>query len=693
MTPRPSVRLAGVALAFLVLGPSAARGLSRGTTGADFLKISNGVRAVAMGSSYVAVGEDVYSLYWNPAGIAHLEAPEFAGSYVKLFDEVEGVALYTGALEMPNFPLGYGNMGIGFMALTTGSFDSTDPQALVRAASGSASDTLVFVSYGAPVLESVSAGLSVKLVQRTLSGADPDSYVLDPVSGDFIPTRSLSFQATGMGADLGLLWESPERTLSIGGAVQNIGQMGAFGERFSMSFNQMSEPLPITFRIGGAWRTRFFGQALLATGDLTSFAESFSDPKLSVGLEYGFAGLAFVRAGWEQPLDAPFGRTALDFGDRSGLAALPSPFRSGLGFRWKISPGALVQFDYALAPFGTLGSVHHAALLLRWNIPKVRKAVTEKAPVALAKKETKTAMVIEPKQLKFERPVKEWKVEITDDKGRVVKTFAGTGLPPKSLDWDGTDERGTVVADTSRLKFVMKAKDMGDKEVKSSTQIASVAAEPQLKAVSGKALYPEVVFALPEGNYQLWQLKVQDAGRLVRSWEGQGRPRTQITWDGRDERGKVSVLKNPRYSWQFVDEDGRKTAGEKQLPQVDAVIRPEAAVNRVRMIGIRFRGEGDSLTEDHEMVMRKAAKFIQEHPGSVLTVESYSDVPGGDEANYDLARRRADLVMQSLMEKHRLSADRVAVRVYGRSKVAPAYPNLPAEEQRQRVDLVIRVRR
>src|SRR5439155_22633109 len=101
----------------------------------------------------------------------------------------------------------------------------------------------------------------------------------------------------------------------------------------------------------------------------------------------------FCRAGREQPLDHRIGRTALDFSHNTGLAALPSPRRTGVGFRWRASPTTMLQFDYALAPFGTLGSVHHAALLVRWDIPKIPKAVTTEAPAAVEKKTAKAAMV------------------------------------------------------------------------------------------------------------------------------------------------------------------------------------------------------------------------------------------------------------------------------------------------------------
>ncbi|MEK7475952.1 MAG: PorV/PorQ family protein [Candidatus Coatesbacteria bacterium] len=676
----------------MAAGPAAA--LSRGEAGADFLKIAAGVRAVAMGGSYTAVGEDIYSVYWNPAGTANLTAPEGAFSYVKLYqsDQITGVYLVTGAVEFPGQPFGFGNGGAGFMALATGSFDSTDPQALVRAAAGDASDLMGFVTYSAPLTESIAVGASLKVIRRSLTGADPASYRTDPVTGDSVPTRSVDFQAGGLGADVGVLWENLDRTMAAGASVQNMGAIGGFGQGFGFALGA-GEILPVTFRLGGVLRTPLWGSQLLTTADLTSFIDSVGRPRLSLGAEYGVAGIAFVRAGWEQPLDQRFGKTALDYGNSSGLAKLPSPLRTGLGFRWKVSPTALVQLDYALAPFGTLGSVHQVAMLVRWSIPRIPKAVTTEAPVSIDKRAVKPALVIEPKTIRFEQPPKEWKVEITDDRGRVVKTFAGTGLPPKSLNWDGADERGRIVTDVSKFRFVLKAKDVANRESSSASSIASVSAEPQIRPVAGKPFYPEVAFALPQGNYQLWQLQILDAGRIVRTWQGQGTPDTPIRWDGRDAEGRMTALKAPKFSWKFQDEDGQTTKGERPIPQVEAEVRPELLGNRVRMVGVRYTGTASELTDEHRLVLQKAAAFIAEHPGSSLAIEAFSDVPGGDDVNYELAKARAERVLRALVEEYRLEASRVSLRVYGRSRPAPRYPNLPEEEQRQRVDLVINVRR
>ena len=43
-----------------------------GTTTANFLEIGIGSGPSAMGEAYVAVANDVSSIYWNPAGLSYL---------------------------------------------------------------------------------------------------------------------------------------------------------------------------------------------------------------------------------------------------------------------------------------------------------------------------------------------------------------------------------------------------------------------------------------------------------------------------------------------------------------------------------------------------------------------------------------------------------------------------------------------
>ena len=54
----------------------------------DFLKISPISRAVGVGGAYTALGDDVGSLYYNPAGLASLLTSEVNITYLSLYQSI-----------------------------------------------------------------------------------------------------------------------------------------------------------------------------------------------------------------------------------------------------------------------------------------------------------------------------------------------------------------------------------------------------------------------------------------------------------------------------------------------------------------------------------------------------------------------------------------------------------------------------
>src|SRR5437773_12566900 len=63
-------------IALGVLSTGLAEAADTGTTGANFLKLGIGPRAIAMGEAQVGLADDVYATYWNPAGLSRLQVQE-----------------------------------------------------------------------------------------------------------------------------------------------------------------------------------------------------------------------------------------------------------------------------------------------------------------------------------------------------------------------------------------------------------------------------------------------------------------------------------------------------------------------------------------------------------------------------------------------------------------------------------------
>lgn len=77
---RERARVPAIARALLALLLPA---LLRGTAAAAFADLGAGARAPGMGNAFVAVADDIYSVHYNPAGLALLERPEMAASYTR----------------------------------------------------------------------------------------------------------------------------------------------------------------------------------------------------------------------------------------------------------------------------------------------------------------------------------------------------------------------------------------------------------------------------------------------------------------------------------------------------------------------------------------------------------------------------------------------------------------------------------
>ena len=72
--------------------------------GAVFLLISPGARAGGMGEAQVAVANDVYASYWNPAGLAFLEGSELALMHVNWLPNLADDLYYEFLAFRKHFP-------------------------------------------------------------------------------------------------------------------------------------------------------------------------------------------------------------------------------------------------------------------------------------------------------------------------------------------------------------------------------------------------------------------------------------------------------------------------------------------------------------------------------------------------------------------------------------------------------------
>ncbi len=283
---------------------------SPGTSAVNFLKIGTGAKGSAMGEAQAAVTEDVNASYWNPAGLARVRFQEISLMHYEL---VEGIRYQQAVYGRPTPK--YGTFAGGVSLLDYGSIQGYSPGGLPTG-SVEASNLLLTASWAKQFSEKskLSGGASLKYLRSDLAG----------------------FKASVPMVDLGVLYPfdwGRLHGLRLAGTVRNLGP--------KIKYDRTGSPLPRQLVIGSGLSA--LGGNLNIALDIVS--PSDNDPYLATGIEYQLFDIVKLRAGY------------------NGLSKFIGDgvtYGMGLQFNnWNI--------DYALVPFGDLGSTNRISVGVRFG--------------------------------------------------------------------------------------------------------------------------------------------------------------------------------------------------------------------------------------------------------------------------------------------------------------------------------------
>ncbi len=300
--------------AVLLLAAPAAQALSlatggTGTSGADFLTVGVGARALAMGGAFTAVdnGLDANTVNWNPGGLGFIDKANATASYNSLFvDENQGYLGYASPLKSG----GVWDAGINYLIVShieKRAGDTENPDSTFSNQNYAAN-----LSYGRALGNRVSVGGSLKYIRQELD----------------------SLKENAMAVDLGLLARTPVDGLTAGLAMHNLGtDIGP-------------DPLPLTVQGGVGYK--LLSDRLQLDSDV-QWLETERRAYWSLGAEFWISPNLAARAGYQ------FGH---------GADQLQSRFVGlGVGLGLKLDRFSM---DYAFMPYGDLGNTHRVTLGLRF---------------------------------------------------------------------------------------------------------------------------------------------------------------------------------------------------------------------------------------------------------------------------------------------------------------------------------------
>ena len=210
------LKFAGVAAMVLFLAPAAR---------ASFEPLPVGGRAAGMGEAYSAIVDDVFSLYYNPAGILQINRPEIGTYYSQLYRGLSDNSEISRTFVAYGQPLGkhgrHGGIGASYLAL--------DLPGLYKEES-------LGLTYGREHRRLWNLGATLKFMRKQIGSDEYTGNAIDPTSGAATggadPLLAQGRDASGIGLDLGAQYRLT-RAYALGFSARNINQpdLGLSGEK------------------------------------------------------------------------------------------------------------------------------------------------------------------------------------------------------------------------------------------------------------------------------------------------------------------------------------------------------------------------------------------------------------------------------------------------------------------------------
>ena len=311
-------------------------GVCVGRAMAAYEDVGVGARVTGLGHAYTAVADDVYSVYYNPAGLATLDRPEFGTTYSKLLTGLSDGSAPSNSFLAYAHPLDggrKGTLGVGWNEFTL---------------SGLYRESQFLASYGRALFPSTSPnryylGATLKYLNRSIGGtAEAASGISNTGQATGMADPVLQNASKGnFDADLGFLWRvKPRWTLGL--MIQHLMEP-------NVGF-AATDKLGRNIKFGGSYKTPF--STLTGDARLQSAPDGSTDKILAVGAEKWLPTLLHG-----------------SFGVRGSLSTGSRDFRQmSFGLSYKISR---MQFDYGFAlPIGGLTATsgsHRMGLTFRFG--------------------------------------------------------------------------------------------------------------------------------------------------------------------------------------------------------------------------------------------------------------------------------------------------------------------------------------
>lgn len=317
----------------LVAGAASAQVNKAGTAGAQFLKIGVGSKYQGMGEASAATVNDIYAIYWNPAGLTQIENGQIGFTKVNWLLDID--------LNYVAFARRYENFGVIGVSATVLTMDdqeiTTFEQQTGTGDFFSATSWAVSLTFARQLTDRFSFGVTAKYLGERIHNERSQGFAVDFGTLFFTGIRSLRMGMSISNLGPELKFDGPDLDVPFD-AQQGQGSNSPVGARIKTTAYE----LPLVFRLGLAYDIEFGPNSILTvSSELKHPNDNLQQG--SLGAQLGFSDNYFLRAGYK-----------INY-DEQGLAA-------GAGISRAISKNTNLIVDYAWQDFGRLESTQRFSL-------------------------------------------------------------------------------------------------------------------------------------------------------------------------------------------------------------------------------------------------------------------------------------------------------------------------------------------
>lgn len=313
-----------------------------GLTGASFLKIGVGARAVALGSAYTTVRGDANQMFWNPAGIA-LSGGQTQATF-SYNQWIADLSHYAAGIsrDMGN----WGTWGIGVVAMGVSDIEANRdviPGFLAGTYTGFVdpmsdptydyNDTAVSISWAYQFTDRLSMGVTGKYINQSIDGESARAYAVDA----------------------GAIYDIGYKGARIGARINNLGS--------DMKYYVIGAPLPLIFSVGSSINLieqEDSGMRLTAMVDATKPQDG--EQLLYLAGEFQVAKYLMLRGGYKLNYSGVTDQKTDEItGQPLSTNRTEEGYTFGAGVAYPMG-GMDMGVDYAYTEFGILDNVHRVTV-------------------------------------------------------------------------------------------------------------------------------------------------------------------------------------------------------------------------------------------------------------------------------------------------------------------------------------------